>query len=89
MYFFIFSHPQECPHVARLDHWCGQHGPAIATIVTKGGNTVEVFNSDDAESRSPVMSSFLLCPTPRSPRCLPSAVTSSQARSSSASLKTR
>jgi 3-hydroxyacyl-CoA dehydrogenase len=67
----------------------GNMGQAIATIVTKGGNTVEVFNNNDADKPVTGDVSSLLCPTPRSPTCLHSAVTSSPARSSSASRKTR
>ena len=42
----------------------GNMGQAIATIVTKGGNTVEVFNSNDADKPVTGDVVFLAVPYP-------------------------
>src|SRR6476659_969672 len=42
----------------------GNMGQAVATIVTKGGNTVEVFNSNDADKPVTGAVVFLAVPYP-------------------------
>jgi len=50
------------PHVSIIGG--GNMGQAIATIVTKGGNTVEVFNSNDADKPVTGDVVFLAVPYP-------------------------
>ena len=50
------------PHVSIIGG--GNMGQAIATIVTKGGNTVEVFNNNDADKPVTGDVVFLAVPYP-------------------------